>query len=133
MITPLEALEKLVRCESPTEDLQACRAVITLASEIANEVLGTPGEINDVLGRPVFTWGAKNPEIVLLAHLDTVWPHGSFTPLWSVDGDVIRGPGVFDMKTGFVQALFAMQNVSGSVALIATTDEETGSEKQKQS
>ena len=132
MITPLEALEKLVRCESPTEDLQACRAVITLASEIANEVLGTPGEINDVLGRPVFTWGAKNPEIVLLAHLDTVWPHGSFTPLWSVDGDVIRGPGVFDMKTGFVQALFAMQNVSGSVALIATTDEETGSDTTKE-
>jgi glutamate carboxypeptidase len=127
-LTPmLAALEALVRCESPTEDLDACRNVVRLASDIATRVLGTPAEIKEIEGRPVFWWGAQSPEIVLLAHLDTVWPHGSYQPLWEVKGDVVRGPGVFDMKAGFLQALYALKGIEGSVALIATTDEETGS------
>ncbi len=127
MITALDCLEKLVRCESPTDDLVACNEVVSLAASMAEEILGIPAQIIHVKGRPVFWWGAENPAVVLLGHLDTVWPHGSFEPLWDVDGDVIRGPGVFDMKAGFVQALFALKNISGSVALVATTDEETGS------
>ena len=127
-LTPmLAALEALVRCESPSEDVDACRSVVRLASDIATRVLGTPAEIKEIEGRPVFWWGAQNPEIVLLAHLDTVWPHGSYQPLWEVKGDVVRGPGVFDMKAGFLQALYALKGIEGSVALIATTDEETGS------
>ena len=34
----LNALETLVRCESPTEDLAACREVVKIASEIAAEI-----------------------------------------------------------------------------------------------
>lgn len=123
----LAALEKLVRCESPTDDLSACRQVVEVANEIATEVLGTSAQIREIEGRPVFWWGATKPEIVLLAHLDTVWPKDSFQPIFEVSGDVIRGPGTFDMKVGFIQALFALKGISGSVALIATTDEETGS------
>lgn len=127
MPTALEALEILVRCESPTEDLAACNEVMALASEIAGKVLGTPAHIRQVNGRPVFWWGAEKPEIVLLGHLDTVWPKGSFAPLWEVKDDLVRGPGVFDMKAGFVQALFALKAITGSVALVATSDEESGS------
>ena len=123
----LAALEALVKCESPTEDLNACNDVVRLASDIATRVLGTPAEIRQIEGRPVFWWGAAQPDVVLLAHLDTVWPIGSFTPLWQIDGDVLRGPGTYDMKAGFVQALFALKGITGSVALIGTTDEETGS------
>ena len=126
----LAAIEALVRCESPTEDIDACQNVVRLASDIATRVLGTPAQIKEIKGRPVFWWGASQPEILLLAHLDTVWPHGSYQPLWEVNGDVIRGPGVFDMKAGFVQALFALKDIDGAadrVALVATTDEETGS------
>jgi len=127
-ITPmLQALEKLVRCESPSEDLAACRAVVEVANEIAIEVLGKAAEIQEFNGRPVFWWGDKNPKVVLLAHLDTVWPIGSFQPIWNIDGDVLRGPGTFDMKVGFIQALYALKGIDGPVALIATTDEEIGS------
>ena len=127
----LDALEKLVRCESPSEDLAACRAVVDMASQIAHEVLGTPAQVKEIEGRPIFWWGAQEPEVLILAHLDTVWPHGSFQPIWEDVDDRLRGPGTFDMKAGFIQALFALKDISGSVALVATTDEETGSQSSK--
>jgi len=123
----LTELETLVRCESPSEDLEACSQVVHVANEIAVRVLGRPARILNVKGRPVFWWGDEKPQVVLLGHLDTVWPKGSFEPLWEVTEDVARGPGIFDMKAGFIQALFALREIEGSVALIATTDEETGS------
>ena len=128
----LSALEKLVRLESPTEDLAACRAVIELASQIALDVLGTPAQIREVNGRPVFWWGAQNPDVIVLAHLDTVWPKGSFQSLWSIKENVASGPGIFDMKAGFIQGHFAMKGIDGSVALVATSDEETGSTTSKE-
>lgn len=127
----LEQLERLVRCQSPTSDLSACQAVINLAAEIASEVLNQPAQIREIENRPVFWWGDLNPEIVLLTHLDTVWPIDSFAPIWEIKDNRITGPGVFDMKAGFIQALYALRGVSGSVALIATTDEESGSHSSK--
>jgi len=132
MLSILQALEALVRSESPTEDILACNEVMGVAAKVAQEILGSPAKILQIEGRPVFWWGDENPAIVLLGHLDTVWPKGSFQPLWDVTGDVIRGPGVYDMKAGFVQALFAMRGISGSVALVATSDEETGSVTSRQ-
>ena len=105
----LAEIEELVKVESPTDDLSACRKVVATASDIAEKVLGTPAQIQEIQGRPVFWWGAAQPKIILLAHLDTVWPHNSFSPVWSVEGNVARGPGVFDMKAGFIQALFALE------------------------
>jgi glutamate carboxypeptidase len=127
-------IQRLVECQSPTEDLAACTKVVDLAVEIANKVLSTPAKAITENGRPVFWWGAINPKIVLLCHLDTVWPHESFTPTWKIEGDNAKGPGVFDMKAGFVQALYAVKDIAGAeskVALVATTDEETGSATSK--
>jgi glutamate carboxypeptidase len=61
----LAALEALVKLESPTEDLEACRDVVRLASEIATRVLGTPAEIREVNGRPVFWWGSQTPDVIV--------------------------------------------------------------------
>ncbi len=127
----LAALEALVRCESPSDDLEACAQVVRLASDIATRVLGVPAQIKTIEGRPIFWWGSENPEVLVLAHLDTVWPKGSFQPLWEIQGDVLRGPGTFDMKAGFIQALYALKGIDGPVALVATTDEETGSRASK--
>lgn len=124
----IEDLRALVECESPTEDLAACHRVVELAGQISARLISTKPEILSHNGRPVFWLGSKKPEVVLLAHLDTVWPIGSFNPLWQIDGDLIRGPGSYDMKAGFVQALYAMTELNlDKTALIATTDEETGS------
>jgi glutamate carboxypeptidase len=124
----LQDLKTLVEVESPTDDLAACIKVVNTANEITQRLIGSPAEILDEKGRPVYWLGSKTPQVVLLAHLDTVWPVGSFTPLWQVEGDVVRGPGIYDMKAGFIQALYAMKDLDlNKVALIATTDEETGS------
>jgi len=131
----IDDLQKLVEFESPSEDLAACRGVIELAVQIANENLDSPAEIIEEKGRPVFWWGSKNPEVVLLAHLDTVWPKGSFIPTWSVTGDIAKGPGIFDMKAGFLQAVYAIKVIPGGqnkVAIIATTDEELGSQTSRE-
>lgn len=134
-MTALIDIQRLVECESPTEDLASCNQVVDLAVEIANKLLKTSATKINENGRPVFWWGAKNPKIVLLCHLDTVWPKGSFQPTWKIEADIATGPGVFDMKAGFIQALYAVSQVSGaqeSVALVATTDEETGSATSKE-
>ena len=133
-MTALIDIQRLVECESPTEDLAACNQVVDLAVDIANSLLKIPATKLDENGRPVFWWGTKNPKILLLCHLDTVWPKGSFQPTWKIEADTATGPGVFDMKAGFVQALYAISQINGAqenVALVATTDEETGSATSK--
>ncbi len=133
-MTALTDLKRLVECESPTEDLVACNQVVDLAIEITYSLLKVKAEKVMENGRPVYWWGSKSPKIVLLCHIDTVWPKGSFTPTWQVNGDVATGPGVFDMKAGFIQALYSLvgiEHLENKVALVATTDEETGSATSK--
>ena len=133
-MTALTDLKRLVECESPTEDLDACNQVVDLAIEITNSLLKVKAEKVMENGRPVYWWGSKSPKIVLLCHIDTVWPKGSFTPTWQVNGDIATGPGVFDMKAGFIQALYSLvgiEHLENQIALVATTDEETGSATSK--
>lgn len=133
-MTALTDLKRLVECESPTEDLVACNQVVDLAVEITNSLLKVKAEKVMENGRPVYWWGSKSPKIVLLCHIDTVWPKGSFTPTWQLNGDVATGPGVFDMKAGFIQALYSLvgiEHLENQLALVATTDEETGSATSK--
>jgi glutamate carboxypeptidase len=134
----LEDLKALVSCQSPTEDLSAVKQVFELAQVIVNKNLGAiaNADLRTHEGRPLLWWGSSKPSIILFAHLDTVWPIDSFLPLWDVRGDVIHAPGSFDMKCGFLQGVYAIKNLAqkissesilNSIALIATSDEETGS------
>ena len=46
---------------------------------------------------------------ILVGHCDTVWPLGTLAEMpFEVDGNVVRGPGVFDMKGGLVQIMFVL-------------------------
>ena len=128
----LDAVEALVRVESPTEDDDACSAIAQEAIGIFEGLLPEPARVETHGGRPVWRWGLSRPRILLLGHLDTVWPVGSLARLpFSNDGEVLRGPGVFDMKAGIVQgwAALTLAGVSegSGVGMLLTTDEETGS------
>jgi glutamate carboxypeptidase len=46
---------------------------------------------------------------LLLGHCDTVWPVGTLQEMpMEVGSEVMRGPGVYDMKAGLVQMLYAL-------------------------
>ncbi len=75
------------------------------------------------------------PIQLLLGHCDTVWPQGTLAdmPVELSDGR-LRGPGVYDMKGGLVQAIFAARAIRelGITPPVAPTffinsDEEIGS------
>lgn len=78
--------------------------------------------------------GQGNGRIVLLAHLDTVFPHGTAGARpFRVEGERALGPGTCDMKGGLLAAIYAVEALRqigfdryGSVRLVCTTDEEVG-------
>jgi glutamate carboxypeptidase len=128
----IEAIRALVEVESPSSDIEACRACVDVTSGLMGSWLGSPGRVEEHGGRPVLRWGPDQPRVLLLGHLDTVWPHGTLARIpWAVDGDRLRGPGVFDMKAGVVQAIGAVALLGlgpdAGVGILLTTDEEIGS------
>ena len=129
----IEAVRTLVEVESPSSDIDACRTCLATASTLIESWLGSPARITEHGGKPVLRWGPDQPRVLLLGHLDTVWPIGTLTRIpWGVDGDRMRGPGVFDMKVGVVQAIGAIALLGigpdDGVGMLFTTDEEIGSE-----
>ena len=72
-------------------------------------------------------------KILLLGHLDTVFPPGSFET-WREDGQWVYGPGVCDMKGGNIVALEALRilyetnGVIEDIDVLLVSDEETGSD-----
>lgn len=128
----LAAVRTLVEVESPSSDVDACRACVATAAELIESWLGSPARIEEHQGKPVLRWGPDRPRVLLLGHLDTVWPLGTLARIpWAVEGDRMRGPGVFDMKTGVVQAIGALSllglDAASGAGLLLTTDEEIGS------
>jgi glutamate carboxypeptidase len=131
--TMLEQLEQLVAIESPSSDKEACaRCADALVDIAARVVPGADPERIVVDGSTHLRWrfGTAPTKVVLVGHLDTVWPLGTIEELpFSVTDGVVRGPGCFDMKAGLVQALHAVASLDDAdgVALLVTSDEEVGS------
>jgi glutamate carboxypeptidase len=82
------------------------------------------------------TAGASaKPAQLLLGHCDTVWPEGMLKEMpLLIDENVVRGPGVYDMKGGLVQMIFALRvlrelGLTPSVppSIFVNSDEEIGS------
>jgi len=131
-----DALRRLVEVESPSDSKAAVDACGAVAARIAEGIGGRvkrhrQREFGDVLE---IRWGATGGRgILLLGHLDTVWPLGTLAKmLWREKGGRIYGPGVLDMKAGVVMALMAMRalaelEMSPPVTLLLNSEEEIGS------
>lgn len=134
----VEDLARLVGVESPSADpaaLRRCRAVL---ADLGTRRLGaapTPlHEGPDGVGGLVWRLGpADEAPVLLVGHLDTVWPLGTLERRpFAVAGDRATGPGVFDMKAGLVQGLHALgalheAGAAPPVTFLVTADEEIGS------
>jgi glutamate carboxypeptidase len=129
--TTVDALRALVETESPSADPAACLACVEVADALGRELLGVAGERVESGGRVHLRWRlGPRPRVLLIGHLDTVWPLGTLARWpFAVAGGRATGPGIFDMKAGVVQLLFALARVErrDGVAVLLTTDEELGS------
>ena len=128
----LDSLRRLVEAESPSADPAACTGCAEEAVRVGRDWIDGPAQLMEHRGRPAVRLGAERPRVLLLGHLDTVWPVGTLGRLpWGVEGDRVRGPGVFDMKAGIVQGLAAMGALDRAhrdgVGMLLTSDEEIGS------
>jgi len=79
--------------------------------------------------------GHATGQILILGHLDTVYPLGTLAKMpFRVSGGRAWGPGTFDMKAGLVMALFAVDALKAAgvrpgkrFVFLWTSDEEIGS------
>lgn len=138
----LELLEKLVLCESPSDDPSTQAAVMSLLAEAFSErryraqVLPGKDSGGMLLAMPEER-PRHRPHQLVLGHCDTVWPVGTLDTMPArTDGEgTFWGPGSYDMKAGLVQGLFAIEalRVAGVGTLDVTpvffinSDEEIGS------
>ena len=127
----VERLDRLVSLETPSGDVARLDAAYDLVGEWGGAALGRAPERVVSGGVPHLLWRtAEPPSVLVLGHLDTVFPTGTIDqrPFRVVDGRAL-GPGVFDMKAGVVTALDALERVrrTDRVAVLLTGDEETGS------
>lgn len=133
----LDRLGTLVALESPSTDPAAvdrCGAEVRrwLASAgAAVDVVPSATAGPHIIGR----FGGTSPPILLLGHIDTVWPVGTIERMpFALDGHRLHGPGIFDMKGGIALALTAIDALASrgpaerpAMTVLLTTDEEIGS------
>jgi len=134
----LERLRALVEVESPSED----KAGVDRAGDlVAGWAVGLGArvkrhwqrEFGDVLEVQFGSAGRERERVMLLGHLDTVWPMGTLAKMpWRSSGGKIYGPGILDMKAGVVMALEAIAALQQlgemrPVTLLLNSDEEVGS------
>ena len=132
-------LKTLVETESPSHDKSAVDRVGALVAEQARN-LGAQVEIipsaetgDHVVAHFHPSAISPHPSILLLCHMDTVFPFGTIQKIpFREEGDKIFGPGTLDMKAGIVISLAAIENalkqgLNRPVTLLCTSDEEIGS------
>ncbi len=133
-------LEDLALAESPSDVPTSQKAVLDLLSgaleDLGYAVRHLPGHRSGghLLARP-HGRRRNSPVQLLLGHCDTVWPVGTVEemPVKSENG-VVRGPGVYDMKGGLVQMVFALRALrelglppAVTPVVFVNSDEERGS------
>jgi glutamate carboxypeptidase len=133
----LHRVSALVQLESPTSAPEAVNAVQEKVARWAGELGGaitrhtrsSSGILEARFGNPSDT---RKP-VLLLGHLDTVWPLGTLARMpWRIEDGWAYGPGVLDMKAGVVMALEAIRltrevDAARPIILLLSGDEETGS------
>jgi glutamate carboxypeptidase len=136
----LEMISQLVRLESPTEDRAAVNRCVDLV-EGWIKASGGKGQRHKQKSAGDLLVGRFGPArsrvkpLMLLGHLDTVWPLGTLTkmPFRLAQGRA-WGPGVLDMKAGVVMGLSALRilqqvgQLTRPVVFLLNSDEETGSQ-----
>ena len=137
------SVHEMVGRESPTQNKPACDA---LCSYLAGEFECLGGRVRIHRQRSagdhlqvIFTGGKGREPVLLLGHFDTVYDMGTLETMpWREEKGRLYGPGVFDMKSGIAQMMFALwasREIQGGlprpVTVLLVSDEEGGSESSR--
>src|SRR5258708_5440567 len=131
-------LRELVLQESPSEDRTTVNAAMAIAERLALDLGGRVRRhrqkaFGDVLELRFGLPRSSCKPLLLLGHLDTVWPIGTLAGMpWREEKGRFWGPGVLDMKAGVVMALAAVSTLkelklARPVTLLLNSEEEVGS------
>lgn len=131
-------LRDLVQQQSPSEDRRAVNAAASLVERWARDQAARckrhgQREFGDVLELRFGPRTSSQKPVLLLGHLDTVWPMGTLAKMpWRESEGRYFGPGVLDMKAGVVMALAALNTLqemklARPAILLLNSDEEVGS------
>jgi glutamate carboxypeptidase len=136
----LSLAERLVQAESPSDDKAAVDACGALAAAHAQSLGGRvkvhkQRKFGDVIeARFGLRRSPKAECILLLGHIDTVWPLGTLKTVPCRIGEGrLWGPGALDMKAGIAMAFTAIEMVAEAgfldreIVLLLNSDEEIGS------
>ncbi len=135
----LASLEQIVRLESPSTDKAAVDKLVQyLRAECEKRGATIQSHDQSEWGDlTVASWpgtGSETGQILVMTHIDTVWPVGTIERLpWTIDGDIARGPGIFDMKASVAMMLEAMRIIQENnsqhrpIKWLINTEEEMGS------
>ena len=103
-------LKMLVAAEASSADIQelaACRQVLT---GLIRERVGSEAVVYEAEGghNPIrFEYGQGEEQVLLIGHYDTVCTIGSMD--YYIEDGRLHGPGVLDMKSGLVSAIWSMK------------------------
>jgi glutamate carboxypeptidase len=128
----------LVRQESPSEDRSAVNATGAMVELIARDLDGRikrnkQKDFGDVIELHFGPSRSSRKPVLLLGHLDTVWPLGTLKTMpWREEDGRYWGPGALDMKAGVIMALTAVSTLrqlqlARPVILLLNSEEEVGS------
>jgi len=135
----IQRLKKYVEAESPTDDFIQNRKLLHAIAEDFKELDYQVEWKESVLSAGQIICRPEKSELqedqLLIGHADTVWPVGTLDKMpWKIDNNVIRGPGVYDMKAGIVMMQLSIKIMKEldlkpnlRPVVMITSDEETGS------
>ena len=110
-------MKDLVEAESPSshpETHDDVRRILRLAfASVGYESreTGGPDRPSHVFAKPAQRTRGR-PSQLVVGHFDTVWPVGTIEERpFRIDGNIIHGPGSFDMKGGLAQLVVALQAI----------------------
>jgi glutamate carboxypeptidase len=110
-------IRDLVDAESPSaqpETHDEVRRIIRLALASVgfdSREVGGPEQPRHIFARPADRQ-RHCPYQLIVGHFDTVWPVGTVEERpFRIDGNVIHGPGSFDMKGGLAQLVIALRTL----------------------
>jgi glutamate carboxypeptidase len=135
----LNLLRQMVEIESPSDNKAAVDQCVAFVAEHCTALGGRvrlhrQKVFGNLLEARFGPQKSKRKPILLLGHLDTVWPLGTLKDMpFRVAKGRVGGPGVLDMKAGVAMALTAIaileeqQRLKRPVILLLNSDEEVGS------